>query len=77
MTMSYKTKFTKLIAFALLFLGSLLITGTVSAAPADPEYLILTQPDGYTFVAQQWGDEHLNGFVTETNHVIRQDPPGR
>lgn len=73
MTMSYKTKFTKLIAFALLFLGSLLITGTVSAAPADPEYLILTQPDGYTFVAQQWGDEHLNGFVTETNHVIRQE----
>ena len=39
--------------------------GQVSAAPAAPTEFELTQPDGSTFTARQWGDEWQNGYETE------------
>ena len=35
---------------------------TVQASPASPVTFTLTQPDGTTFTAVQWGDETLNGL---------------
>ncbi len=48
----------------------------VSAAPAAPIDHIITQPDGTTFTARQWGDEWLNGYETEAGHTILQDSDG-
>jgi M6 family metalloprotease-like protein len=57
-------------AFLLLFaLPSL----TVYASPASPDPFIVTQPDGTTFSAIQWGDENQNGLETEDGYSITQD----
>lgn len=57
----------------LLLLG---VVSDVSAAPAAPVDLTLTQPDGTTFTARQWGDEWQNGFETEAGYTILQDSDG-
>ncbi len=48
----------------------------VSAAPAAPLVLTLTQPDGTTFTGQQWGDEWQNGFETLDGYTILQAADG-
>lgn len=45
----------------------------VQAAPAAPIVFELTQPDGTTFWAQQWGDEWSNGVETITGYTIVLD----
>ena len=47
-------------------------TGTVQAGPASPVTFTLTQPDGTTFTAIQWGDETVNGYETLDGYVIAQ-----
>ena len=58
-----------------LFLGLIFVlmqSTQVFAAPAAPVDLQLTQPDGSTFIARQWGDEWLNGFETFSGYSILQ-----
>jgi M6 family metalloprotease-like protein len=66
---SYIFLFSGLIA---LLLAAGLAT-TVLAAPAAPIDITLTQPDGSTFIARQWGDEWSNGFETLEGYTIIQD----
>jgi hypothetical protein len=47
-------------------------TGTVQAGPASPVTFTLTQPDGTTFTAIQWGDETVNGYETLDGYAIAQ-----
>jgi M6 family metalloprotease-like protein len=42
----------------------------VSAAPAAPVEIPLTQPDGSTFTARLWGDEWSNGYETNEGYTI-------
>lgn len=51
-------------------------TTTALAAPAAPIDLTITQPDGTTFVARQWGDEWSNGFETKAGYTVLQDTDG-
>ena len=55
-----------------LFLAAGLVT-TALAAPAAPIDITLTQPDGSTFIARQWGDEWSNGFETLEGYTIIQE----
>ena len=48
----------------------------VQAAPAAPIEFPLTQPDGATFAARQWGDETLNGFETLDGYTILRETDG-
>ena len=38
--------------------------------PADPALYILTQSDGSTFLARQWGDEESHGWETVDGYTI-------
>jgi M6 family metalloprotease-like protein len=42
------------------------------AAPAAPIDTVLTQPNGTTFIARQWGDEWQNGYETKEGYTILQ-----
>jgi len=55
---------------------SLLITlhNDVTAAPAAPTEVTLSQPDGAEFKAVAWGDEWLHGMETTEGYTIQQDP---
>lgn len=56
--------------------GVLLLTAAVPvlAAPANPQPFPLTQPDGTTFLARQYGDEWHNGLETLEGYTILPDP---
>ncbi len=57
-------------------LALLLVVGSphrAQAAPAAPIVFELTQPDGSTFWAQQWGDEWSNGLETVDGYTILLD----
>ena len=63
----------KSIGNLVLFLTAFIILtlpGTVQAVPAAPIVHTLTQPDGSTFKARQWGDENLHGWETEDGYSI-------
>ncbi len=55
----------------------LLWTSTVIAVPANPDPLLLQQPDGSTFWARLWGDEWLNGTETTDGYTILKDASER
>jgi M6 family metalloprotease-like protein len=61
---------------AILITASLawMITIPVKASPASPLEFSLSQPDGSTFMARQWGDEWNNGFETIDGYTILKDP---
>ena len=59
-----------LLACAVALLG---FTG-VEASPAAPGEFTLTQPDGSTFQAYQWGDEWNHGIETVEGYSILKDP---
>jgi M6 family metalloprotease-like protein len=44
----------------------------VQASPASPVPFTVTQPDGTTFTAIQWGDEYANGLETVDGYSIAQ-----
>lgn len=48
------------------------LVATAEAAPAAPVDLTLSQPDGSTFIARQWGDEWQNGYETNQGFTILQ-----
>ncbi len=49
-----------------------------AAVPASPEIVVLTQPDGTSFDARQWGDELSNGWETRDGvTVVRDAATGR
>ncbi len=54
-----------------LIMAACLVT-YAEAAPAAPTDTVLTQPDGTTFIARQWGDEWQNGFETKEGYTILQ-----
>ena len=72
-------KISRVFRLAVLLLTCLLAAGMakgVWAAPAAPIDVILTQPDGATFTARQWGDEWLNGYETAEGYTVLQDGDG-
>ena len=48
-------------------------SGRVLAVPAAPIVAIITQPDGTTFEARAWGDEHSNGVETVDGYTVLKD----
>lgn len=48
----------------------------VSAAPAAPIEIQISQPDGTTFTVRQWGDEWQNGLETVEGYTILQGDDG-
>jgi M6 family metalloprotease-like protein len=57
-----------------LFIIILLIAQPVSASPAEPGWVTLTQPDGKSFQARQWGDEWDHGWETADGYTILLEP---
>ncbi|MBN2258660.1 MAG: M6 family metalloprotease domain-containing protein [Anaerolineaceae bacterium] len=47
--------------------------GSVQASPTAPTRFTVTQPDGTTFTAVQWGDENINGLETVDGYAIARD----
>jgi len=61
--------------FMMTLLGQLLWAENCQAVPAPYDLLhTLTQPDGTTFSARQWGDEWMNGWETVNGYTIIQNP---
>lgn len=60
-----------LLAFSLLLI---FVVTDVSAAPAAPIVVTLTQPDGSKFEAVAWGDEWFNGMETIDGYTIIFEP---
>jgi M6 family metalloprotease-like protein len=58
---------------SILFLAAL-PGGAVEASPASPVPFVVTQPDGTSFMAVQWGDERVNGLETVEGYAIAQIP---
>lgn len=59
--------------FLIFLLGVLLFPGIGFCTPASPELRELSQPDGTTFLARQWGDERLHGWETEAGYAVLFD----
>lgn len=69
-------KKTWILGFLFALILSVLTTGIASAAPAAPGDFTITQPDGSTFSARQWGDEWNNGKETLDGYTIMQEKDG-
>jgi M6 family metalloprotease-like protein len=54
-------------------IATVIVAQSAQAAPANPVPFTITQPDGTTFSARQWGDEWNNGFETVDGYTIVQD----
>ena len=65
---------TVLIALAGFLFIAALPRVVVHASPAAPITFVITQPDGTSFQAVQWGDEYVNGYETEAGFSIDKDP---
>jgi|GEM_PF-3467746 len=65
-----KVPIVTLIAAVALVGASLSLPCEGFGAPASPDIHILSQPDGTTFKARQWGDEDLHGWETEEGYTI-------
>ncbi len=57
-------------------LGLAALAPVVQAAPAAPLDVPLTQPDGTSFLARQWGDEWQHGWETADGYTILQAADG-
>lgn len=74
--MSHKSALHRLVMLALT--GSLAMTAaTALAVPAPATLHTLTQPDGATLQARQWGDEFLSGWETQDGYSIIFDAPSK
>ena len=61
-------------AFLVACVAALLGFTGAQASPAAPGEFTLTQPDGSTFQAHQWGDEWNHGTETVEGYSILKDP---
>ncbi|MCX5886310.1 MAG: M6 family metalloprotease domain-containing protein [Proteobacteria bacterium] len=68
--MIVKKENTFILVVLIIILFVLSLPRTVQAVPAAPIVHTLTQPDGSTFQARQWGDESLHGWETEDGYSI-------
>ena len=71
-----KTRFVDSMRKVLLALLTLIIYIVVSAGPARPGRILLTQPDGSRFYAVFSGDEFMKIKMTEAGEAIIQDEQG-
>ncbi len=67
---------TVLAGVTLALLGLVSWPSPVSAAPAVPVDIPLTQPDGTTFTARLWGDEFMHGMETLDGYTIIKNGEG-
>lgn len=58
---------------AVTLISLLSMKGISYAVKAAPREHILSQPDGTTFKARQWGDERMHGWETVDGHTIVKD----
>ncbi|HQN43891.1 MAG TPA: M6 family metalloprotease domain-containing protein [Anaerolineaceae bacterium] len=65
-----------LIALLVALVAAATMVTLAAAAPAAPIDITLTQPDGSTFTARQWGDEWSNGMETLDGYTIMQAADG-
>ncbi len=63
-----------IVAFVFSLTAFFITVQSAQAAPANPDPFPLTQPDGTTISAHQWGDEWNNGIETADGYAIVQDP---
>lgn len=74
-TISSRSRIYKTIIFGITFvLVCFALTGSGVAAPAAPAEHTLSQPDGTTFNATQWGNEDNHGWQTARGYTITQGP---
>jgi len=66
----------RLIVLILTITAAAGIVSQVSAAPAAPIDIQVSQPDGSTFTARQWGDEWQNGMETAAGYTILKGEDG-
>jgi M6 family metalloprotease-like protein len=59
-----------LLGIVLALFGLAVQVSSAQAAPAAPIDIPMTQPDGTTFTARQWGDEWLHGYETSAGYTI-------
>jgi len=69
--------FTGLVVGATLFLGGAAPFSAALAVPAAPVEHQLSQPDGQSFLARQWGDEWNRGWETQEGFAILRDDTTR
>lgn len=62
-----------LIAASVVAIALLVFPTKALAVPASPDVHVLSQPDGTTFEAVQWGDEWLNGWETSDGYTIARN----
>lgn len=67
----------KIFVVALLIQAVTLVGGNAYAAPALPIVRQMTQPNGTSFTARQWGNENRHGFETEAGDTILFDEKSR
>ena len=71
---TFRITFFSLFSFVFLIVLLSLTATAVEAAPAAPNVVTLTQPDGMTFEAIPWGDEWANGMETLDGYTILREP---
>jgi len=59
-----------LVSYIVLTLICFIFNSELHAVPAAPFIHTLSQPDGTTFKARQWGDENIHGWETEEGYTI-------
>ena len=70
-------RFTRLVVGATLLVGAAAPFSMALAVPAAPIEHRLTQPDGQSFLARQWGDEWTRGWETREGYAILRDDRSR
>lgn len=65
-----------IVLVAILGIICVALSGVGAAAPAAPTEHTLTQPDGTTFTATQWGTEDNHGWETTDGYTIVQNSTG-
>ncbi len=56
--------------------GAVLLSGRASAAPVRPVTATIVQPDGTSFHARPWGDEHRTGYETTSGYSVVRGSDG-
>jgi M6 family metalloprotease-like protein len=70
MLVALRPRFAVLVVLGMIFM----FPPIANAAPPRPGVVTLAQPDGSTFQARVWGDEHAHGMETLAGYTILLDP---